>query len=341
MVEKFKKFFEKNIGVHFLTILGMNAVIIFLLWFIPSACVPYKRYVFLGANLLIIWVFWLASWANKSKSQLPETDDILLKDFYKQKYKKENVAFLKGLVCWSTGVLFVLNFCIIVFDSNSRHYSFSNWLLLQLIMLLIIDMGVVFWNSVLRGIYDISYDTYPKDKKYWLRVWNYLNYRDEAEKLKKEKKYLGYISVVLKNRDSITTDDVVRVKKSLKDIDIDELLILSKMKLIPAYSSMMELSVQRIRSFNLKYLFGGTVLLSVFNTVGTKIDFNSILEQLTFQQISYLVFIIIILLILLYFLYASIENVLSSKRKRSQIEPLLYALIDEEIERRVEKVVRR
>lgn len=68
----------------------------------PSFNFPVKRYIIIFMNLGIIWFFWLKNWCERIKFQPIDTVNLTLKEFYQQKYKKENELFAKGLIYFFT-----------------------------------------------------------------------------------------------------------------------------------------------------------------------------------------------------------------------------------------------
>lgn len=78
----------------------------------PSFNFPVKRYIIIFMNLGIIWFFWLKNWCERIKFQPIDTVNLTLKEFYQQKYKKENELFAKGLIyCFTASNLMALLGC--------------------------------------------------------------------------------------------------------------------------------------------------------------------------------------------------------------------------------------
>lgn len=273
-------------------------------------------------SMLIIWktVLEKGKWISK----------LSINDGYND-YQKANNEILE-----SSSNRFVNNFiwsAIFVVIIRQLGGEKIEYIGLFIVLLVNISLFGFFSSQLYNGdIRDIDKDSY-----FWLKVWNSLCFSKEINGGLENKKYLKWWTVSLKNRTSITINDISRVRESMKellDTEIEELLY---MLYVPDYLSEFNKAVKAIgvicANFLASIYFGGILLDLLKNSVKDISNILNIFQNVNMETFfGFLIYIGIGLMVLCLIIMGF--NYKTCKQKRNQVKNLMMKLIIEEGKKR-------
>lgn len=245
----FDRFFQKNIYIHTLTIGGLNFLCMIVLFLIPQLII-YRRWIFLIINIVLLFIFWKFSWKEKNKSPVSQNqknaNELTLKEYYSQKQSKDG-QWLTEKVFYPIIILLVAYNLFLYRMPFINTNLLDDWVYFQLFPISLAIILCLFYFKIFIRTYNIFYEDAIKDKYYWLKVWNYLYFREEAENLKKQNQYLKSFTIFFKNTGSISTNDVAKVESELATLSYEQLKHLRYMKTVPSYIDDIDFSLNVLK----------------------------------------------------------------------------------------------
>lgn len=342
-IEKSRKLFN-SVWFQFLIWIVLEIILIIIVYKVPKELHnitilnrPVKRYFISIGTILLFSMFWFCSWKIKLRNQpdvyendpylFKQVDQELQKNFiatYSIKSQNSIEYFIEGNIL----LYMILN---IIFFFIGKNWSLTDYLLINTILFLLVLALYTFVDSMMTP-YLISYEFHRKDKYFWLKVWNYLDYRNEFLESAKNGKMISKLDIFLRNTDSINIKELKNVKENISLLSIEDLILLTIMAEVPTQNSFFETPLEIFSKTTIDF----AKIISIFTTIFTivfKLIELIIRNQKNIETSSFLVGSLIVMLILSPFIIFGILtfNIFTFKKKRKQIEKILIKLIDEEI----------
>ena len=333
--KRYIKFLKFPIVIELLNIITVNILLFFNIkdnvsFFIFELL---KTNVIYLVNFIMFLNIWISIWKDSFFGFLKKKNDQIKCDEDERKNLELSLEAVKKQLDYFFIWLVIVCICLI-FIKNYIGKTFTTFDL-AMSLLIVFPLVMIFTETVIY----LKLETIQKDSFWSLNVWNYLIYQDEIKGRQKGREYLTNREIFLRNRGSITIEEISNVRKSLQELKKDQLINLIYFKDTPYYFDDFYFSGQRLLKIvkNIIISFstiriGGDVIAKFFQGES---NLSELLNNITVNW--YMALLIGVILIFMYIPILALYHLLNCTQKRKQVDYLLTELLAKEcIERNLE-----